>query len=76
MRIISQRLRMRRQRELLRAIWSAIDASDDLSAIKQALAQRTQHLENERVEQKWDDVVFLLLILALVWFGGRFLMEL
>ncbi len=44
MRIIS---RLRRQRELRRTIWHGIDASQDLSAIEQAIAQKTKHLEDE-----------------------------
>ena len=71
MRIISQRRRLRRQRELRRTIWNGIDASHDLSAIEQAIAQKTKHLEDEHAERKYDNVVILVLILALFWLGGR-----
>ena len=71
MRIISQRRRLRRQRELRRTIWNGIDASHDLSAIEQAIAQKTKHLEDEHAERKYDNAVILILILALFWLGGR-----
>ena len=71
MRIISQHRRLRRQRELRRSSWSGIDASQDLSAIEQAIAQRTKHLKDEHAERKYDNVVILVLILALFWLGGR-----
>ena len=71
MRIISQHRRLRRQRELRRTIWNGIDASQDLSAIEQAIAQKTKHLEDEPAQQKYDNVVILVLILVLFWLGGR-----
>ncbi len=71
MRIISQRRRLRRQRELRRTIWNGIDASHDLSAIEQAIARKTKHLEDEHAERKYDNAVILVLILALFWLGGR-----
>ncbi len=71
MRIISQHRRLRRQRELRRTIWNGIDASQDLSAIERAVAQRTKHLEDEHAERKYDNAVLLILILALFWIGGR-----
>ncbi len=71
MRIISQRHRLRRQRELRRTIWHGIDASQDLAAIEQAIAQKTKHLEDEHAEQKYDNVVIIVLILVLFWLGGQ-----
>ena len=71
MRIISQRQRIRRQRELRRTIWHGIDASQDLSAIEQSIAQKTKHLEDEPTQQKYDNFVILVLILVLIWLGGR-----
>ena len=71
MRIINQRRRLRRQRELRRTIWNGVDASHDLSAIEQAIAQKTKHLEDEPAERKYDNFVILVLILALFWLGGQ-----
>lgn len=71
MRIISQRQRIRRQRELRRTIWHGIDASQDLSTIEQAIAQKTKHLEDEPTQQKYDNFVILVLILVLFWLGGQ-----
>ena len=71
MRIISQRQRLRRQRDLRRTTWHGIDASQDLSAIEQAIAQKAKHLEDEPAQRKYDNFVILVLILVLFWLGAR-----
>ena len=75
LRIIDQRRRLLRLRERLRSVRTGMDPSHDVAATKQVEARASQDLDDERMGHSGDRLVVLLLVLALLWFGGRIWME-
>ena len=75
LRIIDQRRRMLRLRERLRSVRTGMEPSHDAAATKQGGARASQDLHDERMGHFGDRLVVLLLVLALLWFGGRIWME-
>lgn len=75
LRIIHLRRKWLRVREQRRSIGNAVDASRDPTATKQTGARSSQDLGDENVGQAYDRLIVVLLILALLWFGGRIWLE-
>ena len=73
--IIHLRRKWLRVREQRRSIGNAVDTSRDPTWINQAGARHSQDVGNQSSGRSYDRVIVILLVLALLWFGGRIWME-
>jgi len=71
MRIVQLRLRWLKAREQLRSIKNPVDASRESAKTDQANARSPHALGNEKKDHFYDRLIVLLLVLAVLWSGGR-----
>ena len=71
LRIIHLRRRWLRVREQLRSIKNPIDAPRESAPASQASTRNAHDRGNESADLFYDRLIVLLLILAVLWFGGR-----
>jgi len=71
LRIVHLRRRWLRVREQLRSIKNPIDASRESAPASQASARNAHDRGKDSAELFYDRLIVLLLVLAVLWFGGR-----
>ena len=71
LRIVHLRRRWLRVREQLRSIKNPIDASRESAPASRASTRSPHDRGNESADLFYDRLIVLLLILAVLWFGGR-----